>query len=141
MRGSIRRTNSTRIWAATGLGALGLLDWRGKKKAIAAWSISVRSKPRANVPGFLFAADAMRVTLRVRHASKNSETANRGTPSGLALPDEGRGISGDGGCPYPVASFEGGDTRLATVLRDNGTSALALDGHSFRRRELALSKN
>ena len=51
---------------------------------------------------------------------------------GLALPDKGTGgIRGDGVALIRLRLFEGGDGRLATVLRDNGTSALALDGHSF----------
>jgi hypothetical protein len=39
-----------------------------------------------------------------------------------------------GVCPYPLPSFEDGDAQLATVLRDNGTNALALGG--LRERDL-----
>jgi hypothetical protein len=48
-----------------------------------------------------------------------------GTSGGLALPDKGRGNSGGWVALIQLPSFEDGQARLATVLRDNGTSALA----------------
>ena len=61
---------------------------------------------------------------------KKRDRQSGGQPGGLALPDQIR----DGGIRGWVAliqlpSFEGGGAQLATVLRDNGTNALALDGH------------
>jgi hypothetical protein len=47
-----------------------------------------------------------------------------GQPSGLALPDKGRGIWGMGAL-IQLPSFEDGDARLASVLWDSGASALA----------------
>ena len=85
---------------------------------------NVRSKPRAECVGVLFGADVNARDVKVRRESQKSETAIRGTPGGLALPDKGRGL-GDRSALIQLPSFEGADAQLATVLRDNGTSALA----------------
>ena len=47
-----------------------------------------------------------------------------GTSGGLALPDKGTGAGGTDLPLIQLPSFEGGHALLATVLRDNATSAL-----------------
>ena len=73
------------------------------------------------------------MTLRTRWefgAGQNkNETANRGDTVAVSHFQIRDGGWGDRSALIQLCSFEGGDAQLATVLRDNGASAFALDSY------------